>query len=70
MKNVYLCSMMDEQTKKLKKDYLRYLRLQRNMSTNTLDAYARDLDKLLVFLCCCINKLTCYCCDDALAHVI
>ena len=51
MKNVYLCSMMDEQTKKLKKDYLRYLRLQRNMSTNTLDAYARDLDKLLVFLC-------------------
>ena len=41
---------MDEQTKKLKKDYLRYLRLQRNMSANTMDAYARDLDKLLVFL--------------------
>ena len=41
---------MDEQTKKLKKDYLRYLRLQRNVSANTMDAYARDLDKLLVFL--------------------
>lgn len=41
---------MDEQTKKLKKDYLRYLHLQRNMSANTMDAYARDLDKLLVFL--------------------
>ena len=49
-KNTYLCTMMDEQTKKLRRDYLRYLRLQRNMSANTLDAYARDLDKLLVFL--------------------
>jgi len=35
---------------KIKKDYLRYLRLQRSVSLNTLDAYARDLDKLLVFL--------------------
>ena len=50
MKKTYLCNAMDEQTKKLKRDYLRYLRLQRNMSANTLDAYARDLDKLLVFL--------------------
>ena len=41
---------MDEQTKKIEKDYLRYLRLQRSMSANTQDAYARDLDKLLVFL--------------------
>ncbi len=41
---------MDEQTKRIKKDYLRYLRLQRSMSANTQDAYARDLDKLLVFL--------------------
>ena len=30
--------------------YLRYLKLQRNMSPNTLDAYQRDLEKLLVFL--------------------
>ena len=35
---------------KMKKDYLRYLKLQRSVSPNTLDAYARDLDKLLVFL--------------------
>lgn len=35
---------------KMKKDYLRYLKLQRNVSPNTLDAYVRDLDKLLVFL--------------------
>jgi len=50
LKNMYLCTMMDKQISKLKGDYLRYLRLQRNMSENTLDAYARDLDKLLVFL--------------------
>ena len=30
--------------------YLRYLKLQRNMSANTLDAYQRDLEKLLAFL--------------------
>ena len=35
---------------KMKKDYLRYLKLQRSVSPNTLDAYARDLNKLLVFL--------------------
>lgn len=35
---------------KIKKDYLRYLRLQRSVSSNTLEAYALDLDKLLVFL--------------------
>ena len=34
----------------MRKEYLRYLRLQRGVSKNTLDAYARDLDKLLVFL--------------------
>ena len=32
------------------KAYIRYLKLQRNMSANTLDAYQRDLDKLLLFL--------------------
>ena len=32
------------------KAYGRYLKLQRNMSANTIDAYQRDLDKLLVFL--------------------
>lgn len=30
--------------------YMRYLKLQRNHTANTLDAYARDLDKLLVYL--------------------
>ena len=30
--------------------YRRYLRLQRNMSANTMDAYMRDLDKLSVYL--------------------
>ena len=30
--------------------YLRYLKLQRGYSDNTLDAYQRDLDKLLVYL--------------------
>ena len=42
--------MMDPQTSKIRKDYLRYLRLQRSVSPNTLEAYALDLDKLLVFL--------------------
>ena len=41
---------MDPQTIKIRKDYLRYLRLQRNVSPNTLEAYALDLDKLLVYL--------------------
>ena len=41
---------MDEQTKKMRRDYLRYLKLQRSMSANTVEAYGRDLDKLLVFL--------------------
>ena len=41
---------MDEQTSKIRKDYLRYLRLQRSVSPNTLEAYALDLDKLLIFL--------------------
>lgn len=32
------------------KSYVRYLKLQRNFSPNTLEAYQRDLEKLLVFL--------------------
>ena len=32
------------------KAYMRYLRLQRGFSPNTLDAYQRDLDKLLNYL--------------------
>jgi integrase/recombinase XerD len=34
----------------LKKRFLRYLKLQRGMSANTLDAYERDVDKLLDYL--------------------
>ena len=32
------------------KGYVRYLKLQRNFSKNTLEAYQRDLEKLLMFL--------------------
>ena len=35
---------------KIKAAYMRYLKLQRSMSPNTLDAYSRDIDKLLHFL--------------------
>ena len=38
-----------EFVKKLKGNYLRYLKLQRSMSPNTLDAYERDLDRVIVF---------------------
>lgn len=37
-------------TKAVVKNYVRYLKLQRNMSGNTLDAYQRDLRKLLDYL--------------------
>ena len=42
--------MNDLQTKKILKDYRRYLRLQRNMSVNTIEAYRNDVDKLVLFL--------------------
>ena len=32
------------------KEYVRYLKLERNMSANTLEAYQHDVEKLLVFL--------------------
>ena len=32
------------------KGYVRYLKLQRNFSRNTVEAYQRDLEKLLAFL--------------------
>lgn len=37
-------------TDRLTAAYRRYLRLERNYSANTLDAYLRDVDKLLIFL--------------------
>lgn len=37
-------------TQEIVKQYVRYLKLQRNMSGNTLDAYQRDLRKLLDYL--------------------
>ena len=36
--------------KNITRKYIRYLKLQRNMSGNTLDAYQRDLHKLLDYL--------------------
>ena len=39
-----------EESKIIVKNYVRYLKLQRNFSPNTLDAYQRDLEKLLVWL--------------------
>ena len=36
--------------KDIVRGYVRYLKLQRNMSGNTLDAYQRDLRKLLDYL--------------------
>lgn len=39
-----------KEAKDIVKSYRRYLKLERNFSENTLDAYLRDLDKLLVFL--------------------
>ena len=35
--------------KNLKRNYLRYLKLQRSVSPNTLDAYERDLDRVIAF---------------------
>ena len=41
---------MAEQSTDITKRYVRYLKLERNMSPNTLEAYQLDLEKLLVFL--------------------
>ena len=40
----------DRTTQKILTGYVRYLKLQRNMSANTLDAYRRDVEKLLNYL--------------------
>ena len=39
-----------EKQSKLIENYIRYLKLEKNHSPNTLDAYMRDLDKLMVYL--------------------
>lgn len=44
---------MEENNKsqeKIVRSYVRYLKLERGLSANTLDAYQRDLEKLLAFL--------------------
>jgi len=40
----------DATQQKLMRGYLRYLKLQRSMSANTLDAYRRDVEKLFSYL--------------------
>lgn len=40
----------DKSTSRMMTGYLRYLRLQRSLSGNTLDAYKHDVEKLLRFL--------------------
>ena len=42
--------MAEQANKEMVRRYVRYLKLQRNMSGNTLDAYQRDLRKLLDYL--------------------
>ena len=39
-----------EKQSKLIENYVRYLKLEKNHSPNTLDAYIRDLNKLIVYL--------------------
>ena len=39
-----------ERLELIKRKYKQYLRLEKALSTNTLDAYLRDLDKLIDFL--------------------
>lgn len=46
---LYLCNQMNGE-KDIVRSYVRYLKLQRNMSGNTLDAYQHDLRKLLDYL--------------------
>ena len=41
---------MAENSKDIVRRYVRYLKLERNMSPNTLEAYQRDLQKLLTFI--------------------
>ena len=41
---------MTQEHSKIKRAFLSYLRLQRSLSANTLDAYSRDVDKLIQFV--------------------
>ena len=43
-------AMADTTNEKILRGFIRYLKLERSMSGNTLDAYSRDVEKLLAFL--------------------
>ena len=56
--------MADTNNQKILKGYLRYLKLERSMAGNTLEAYQRDVEKLLAYLAPMDKSLTEVTLDD------
>ena len=46
----YLCNMDRKEQQRLVRRYYQYLKLEKSYSSNTIDAYMRDLDKFLRFI--------------------
>lgn len=57
---------MDKMSETLLKSYSYYLRIERQMSPNTVDAYVRDVKE---FLCSCPSPAASVVPDDVLAHM-